>query len=142
MYLIPGNNWFWNFWVQKRRGSMVYTFGMRDCTSLPYQREHTLTMGPRALQCIIIHCRLQCTTLFNGPRPRCTTLFLVQHSTMGHWFHCCLRSLADPGGRTRHAPTLRNSILSFRHTNFTKCSRLGSPRPPREILDPPLKMDI
>ena len=49
-------------------------------------------------------------------------------------------------GRRRRPPP-RVQILSFRHTNFTKCSRLGSWCPPmrlapplREILDPPLNI--
>ena len=53
--------------------------------------------------------------------------------------------LADPGGAAGARPPLRVQILSFWHTNFSKCSRLGSWRPPtrsarplREILDPPL----
>ena len=38
-------------------------------------------------------------------------------------------SVADLGGCTRRAPP-RYPILSFWHTNFTKRSRLRSPRPP------------
>ena len=56
-------------------------------------------------------------------------------------------SLADPGGAHLVHTPLRDPILSFRHTNFTKHSYLGSPCPPhevhiplREILDPPLGM--
>ena len=52
------------------------------------------------------------------------------------------------GPHPAHAP-LRDPILSFRHTNFTKHSCLGSPRPPyevhaplREILDPPLLLGV
>ena len=58
----------------------------------------------------------------------------------------CDQTLADLGGRARHAPPLRVQILSFWHAKFSKRSRLGGPRPPlrgprpplREILDPPL----
>ena len=47
-------------------------------------------------------------------------------------------SLADPGGGAHLACTpLRDPILSFRHTNFMKCSRLGSPRPPLRGPRPP-----
>ena len=54
------------------------------------------------------------------------------------------QALADLGAACpAHAPLpLRVQILSFWHTKFSKCTRLGSPRPPppppREILDPPL----
>ena len=40
-----------------------------------------------------------------------------------------------------HAP-LKVQILSFRHTKFSKRNHLGSPRPLREILDPPLLATI
>ena len=43
--------------------------------------------------------------------------------------HLCTK----PGTR----PPLRDPILSFWHTNFTKRSRLGSPRPPYEVHAPP-----
>ena len=53
--------------------------------------------------------------------------------------------LAGLGGVPGARPLPRVQILSFRHTKFSKCNRLRSPRPPfevhaplREILDPPL----
>ena len=55
-------------------------------------------------------------------------------------------SLADAGTHPARGP-LRDSILSFQHTNFTKHSHVGSWHPlpmswapPWEILDPPLSM--
>ena len=42
------------------------------------------------------------------------------------------------GAHPAHAP-LRDPILSFRHTNFTKPSRLGSPRPPLRGPRPPMR---
>ena len=46
-----------------------------------------------------------------------------------------INTSADPGGRTRRAPQ-KDPILSFRHTTFTKCSRLGVHAPPTRSTPP------
>ena len=54
-------------------------------------------------------------------------------------FGQCFAHYASGGSRgapPAHAP-LRVQILSFWHTNFSKCSRLGSWRPPYEVGAPP-----
>ena len=66
-------------------------------------------------------------------------------SSKDHWEHTfALYSLADLGDVPGSHP-LRVQILTFQHTKFSKCDRLGSLRPPneveaplQEILDPPL----
>ena len=51
-------------------------------------------------------------------------------------FLYCDNSLADlEGACPAHAP-LRVQILSFRHTNFSRHNRLGSPRPPMRFMPP------
>ena len=51
----------------------------------------------------------------------------------------CHLSMVDCGGvpGTR-SPSQRVQILCFWHTKFPKRNHLGSPRPPMDILDPPL----
>ena len=64
-----------------------------------------------------------CTFLLSMFRkPHCHKLLIL------HW--------RIQGAHPACAP-LRDPILSFWHTNFMKCSRLGSPRPPTRSSPPP-----
>ena len=63
--------------------------------------------------------------------------------------HVQFKSLADLGGMPGVCPPTRVQILLYRHTEFAKRNRLGSPCPPlrgppplREILDPPLQINL
>ena len=52
------------------------------------------------------------------------------------FFNMCYFIGGFRGAHPARAPP-RDPILSFWHTNFTKCSCLGSPRPPYEVHTPP-----